>query len=157
MPKGVYYRLKKPVIDRVLRRCIPVPEAGCWIFEGCLTLTGYGQVRVNGKGHLAHRVSYACLVGEIPDGAHVLHRCDTPCCVNPDHLWIGSHADNMRDCADKGRNGQRGERSHNNRLTTSSVKEIKASALSRRELADFYDVGLSTIDDIRKGRTWKHI
>lgn len=79
-----------------------VDESGCWLWRA----TGgrrYGSLFVDGRREQAHRVSWLLHRGKIPDGLHVLHKCDTPLCVNPDHLFLGTHADNMADMKAKGR------------------------------------------------------
>ena len=92
--------------ERFERKFMPEPISGCWIWTGSLNKrhNGYGQIRIgDGKPLLAHRASYELHIGTIPDGMCVLHKCDVPCCVNPNHLFLGTHADNMRDCHSKGR------------------------------------------------------
>lgn len=93
--------------DRIEARIERIPESGCWIFMGCLNNMGYGQINIsiNNKNHvvLAHRYAYEAYKGEIPQGMFVMHKCDIPTCCNPDHLAIGTHLDNMRDCVNKGR------------------------------------------------------
>lgn len=74
---------------------------GCWIWSGLLTNTGYG--RYGKGGRRAHRIAYEIAFGSVPDGMCVLHKCDVPSCVRPDHLFLGTQADNMRDMARKGR------------------------------------------------------
>lgn len=76
---------------------------GCWMWTAHLSNRGYGQFWVEGKFQLAHRMSYRIYVGEIPSKMCVLHKCDTPACVNPDHLFLGTHKDNMDDRDAKGR------------------------------------------------------
>lgn len=87
-------------------RSIPVPESGCWIWLGAEKGNGYGNVR-QGRGNIpAHRRSFIESFGPVPTGVDVCHRCDTRCCINPDHLFLGTRLDNMRDCAAKGRLSQ---------------------------------------------------
>jgi HNH endonuclease len=83
--------------------------SGCIEFRGRLNACGYGVLRINGRSTLAHRAAHELHVGPIPDGLQVLHTCDNPACINPDHLWLGTHTDNMRDMASKGR-GRRAPR-----------------------------------------------
>lgn len=76
---------------------------GCWIWIPPMSKRGYGQLKADGKVWRVHRLSYELYVGAIPNGLVVRHRCDTPSCVNPDHLILGTQADNMRDMAERGR------------------------------------------------------
>lgn len=79
------------------------PVTGCDEWPGARNLDGYGQIRLDGRTLGAHRIVYELLVGQIPDGMCVMHACDNPPCVRREHLSVGSHADNMRDAARKGR------------------------------------------------------
>ena len=83
--------------DRLELYSIPIPESGCQIWIGACFSQGYGVLQYKGKNLKAHRVSYQEHVGLIPDGKHVCHHCDIKSCINPKHLFIGSHQDNMRD------------------------------------------------------------
>jgi hypothetical protein len=89
----------RPWQDRV----IPEPNSGCLLWEGAVARYGYGHIRRGGRYLSLHRVVWEETHGAIPDGLHVLHRCDVPACVNVDHLFLGTHTDNMRDIVSKGR------------------------------------------------------
>ena len=86
----------------------------CWHWMGVRTGVGYGRMTYEGRSQVAHRLSYRAFVGEIPEGLSVLHRCDNRACINPEHLWLGTRSDNMKDCWNKGRNpGRRGKSNAN--------------------------------------------
>ncbi len=137
---------------------MPIPHCGCWVWMGCLTRGGYGSLRYNGPTRLAHRVSWLAFKGVIPADRDVLHQCDEPSCVNPDHLFLGDHSDNMRDMFAKGRgNRVTGERHHKSKLTVEDVRSIRASGLSAYAVAKQYDMDKSTIQDVLNRKTWKHV
>ena len=77
----------------------------CWLWTGALSSRGYGSFGVNGKTTAAHRYSYQIHTGQIPKGFVICHTCDTPSCVNPDHLWAGPQSENMKDMFNKNRQG----------------------------------------------------
>jgi hypothetical protein len=81
----------------------PVPECGCWLWSGHLTNMGYGQLKFKGKRIAAHRAAWESYRGPIPKGMFACHKCDTPACVNPDHLYIGTAMQNSRDRIARGR------------------------------------------------------
>ena len=90
--------------ERINKWSMPVPFSGCWIWIGSTGNSGYGKTRFNHSDDLlAHRVSYLGFKGEIPQGMCVLHSCDTRTCVNPQHLFLGTHSDNSKDMVAKGR------------------------------------------------------
>jgi hypothetical protein len=138
---------------------IPEPNSGCWLWTAQIKADGYGVARYNKKQGLAHRASWEMHNGPIPSGLCVLHRCDVRCCVNPDHLFLGSHADNMADMKAKGRRRNRthGEKNPHSALTEDAVTNIRSSGESRLALAVRHGVGLSAIDHVRSGRSWKHV
>lgn len=93
-------------IERFKAR-VSVQENGCWIWCGYKQTTGYGQVGFKGQRLLTHRISYALHFGEAPSDLFVLHRCDNRPCVNPNHLFLGTHQDNTDDMVAKGRQDKR--------------------------------------------------
>ena len=143
-----------------MRRVLKCAD-GCWLWRGSKG-DRYGTIWIPalGKTVLVHRHSYRLHHGEIPEGLLVMHKCDVPLCVNPDHLMVGTPKDNMQDMIAKGRQsfiGPRGEKSSLSKLTDESVREIRASAASNEELAGKYGVHPRTIYDIRRRHTWRHI
>lgn len=136
------------------------PNAGCWLWAGPVTRKGYGQLWWNGTRQSAHRLSFETHVGPIPDEAHILHSCDTPCCVNPTHLRPGTNGENVADRVARGRSksGQgRGEKNSRHKLTTSDVLEIRASSETQTAVAARYGVDQGLISRIRSRKYWSHI
>lgn len=123
-------------------------------------VAGYGKFYIPGLGEtLAHRVSHVLATGEIPQGLLIRHRCDNRICVNPDHLEIGTIADNSRDMAERG-GSTRGERSASARLTERDVIEIRrryAAGETQRSLAEEFGVDQSTVSYAISGRTWSYL
>jgi hypothetical protein len=136
---------------------------GCWGWTGGNNGLGYGTIQEGGKGsrHLyAHRVAYELHYGQIPEGMVVMHTCDTPACVNPEHLMLGTHKLNTADMDAKGRRrtvAPPGERNGKAVLTEDVVRAIRASDEPHTVLARRYGVGANTVRGVRIGRTWKHV
>jgi hypothetical protein len=154
--------LKKGTPEQLFGKHVgPPTPAGCTEWQGYRNECGYG-VASQGGGHssLAHRVAYRLFVGPIPPGMHVLHRCDNPACVNLDHLFLGTHVDNMADKKAKGRDAV-GERVGSSRLTEKKVMEMRslyaAGERSRCRLAKAFGVDPKTAWKVVTGRTWKHV
>lgn len=120
----------------------------------------YGQIRINDKMGLAHRVSYELFIGEIPENMYVCHTCDIRYCVNPAHLFIGTHNDNMQDMVKKGR-GAKGEKVGVSVYNEETIKKIshllKTTKKSQDQIAKETGISQSTISNIKLGRTWRHI
>lgn len=139
------------------------PELGpCWLWSrGRHRKTGYGMVKLYHRTRLAHRVAYEIVTGPIPDGLLVMHRCDSPPCVNPSHLMLGDHAANQRDCVTKGRkNSPHGTMNSDAKLTDDAVRAIRRRRVAGetgKVLALEYGVTPATICDVFKGRNWKHV
>lgn len=126
---------------------------GCWIWKGAIT-QGYGRFWVADQRRLvaAHRISYEFAFGKFDAALLVCHTCDNPRCVRPDHLFLGTHEENMHDMVLKGRNSnQRG------RLTAGQVVELLASNETVTALALRFGVGRPTIYKIRSGKIWKSV
>src|SRR3972149_1210769 len=99
-----YPDIQEIVKYRIESKSIPIPESGCWIWEGAINEDGYGRFVINRKKIVgAHRKSYQAFIGQIPSGMHVLHSCDQPSCVNPKHLFLGNQDINNKDCMKKRR------------------------------------------------------
>lgn len=130
---------------------IPVPFSGCLIWPGPLNHNGYGLTKYQGKQKLAHRVVMREL---LCDGLNVLHKCDVRCCVNPSHLYIGTHIENMQDMKRRGRHiGTKGltVRKPYEKLSDDQVIEIRANSKSSRKIAEMYGVSQTLISAIKRG------
>ena len=143
--------------ERLLAKTSVNAKTGCW---ECTSSPDneYGRIRLNGKQHLAHRVSWETHNGAVPDGLLVCHRCDNPKCINPEHLFLGTHSANMADMSRKGRRrgivAVNGERHGRAKLTNSDVIVIRSSVQSAKSLACDYGVSDRQIRNIRSGKSW---
>lgn len=139
--------------------------SACIEFEGYKNWGGYGQVcrQVNGKpkSFYAHRLAYAEVHGEIPPGMLVCHRCDNRACVNVEHLFLGTHLDNNRDRAAKGRGAKFNGSAHPNAKLTEQdiprIRELLKTSYSQTEIGKMFGVGQDTISLIKHGKTWTHV
>lgn len=153
---------------------IKLCESGCWEWCGWKNNKGYGIFDVfigkrRSRKLLAHRVNFAIHNGHIPNGLFILHRCDNPICVNPEHLFAGTQKENVADAMRKGRNSTPpassrkffiGSRHGNARLTEEIVREARrrnAAGESGHNLAKEYGVHFVTMYDALRGETWKHV
>ncbi len=140
----------------------PEPNSGCWLWVASVNGDGYGHIGIGGgRVEKAHRAAWLLYRGRIPDGVQVLHRCDTPPCVNPDHLFLGSNADNIKDKVSKGRQRSApGESNGRAVITAPQAAEIRrrsARGETRTALAREFGVSLSTASRIARGELWRSI
>lgn len=138
-------------------RSIPEPNSGCWIWLGSFNRWGYGTGLH--KSEYAHKRSWREYNGPVPAGLWVLHRCDNPACVNPDHLFLGTGKDNVRDKVSKGRarGAGRGEAHWKNTLTKNQVMEIMSDTRPQSVIAAEYGVRQQAISKIKRKQTWAHL
>lgn len=144
---------KERFLQKVLGGATSRSVDGCWLWLAAVDKDGYGTFRLNGRKQRANRASYILFVGPIPDQKIVCHFCDNPQCVNPDHLWIGSHADNIRDRDDKNRTSK-GERHYNAKLNALDVWLVRNLDLSYSKIASFFGISKGHVSNIKKNRKW---
>jgi hypothetical protein len=142
----------------------PILQTACWLWGGPRHGFGYGRIRYNKRDISAHRCSYILNNGPIPDDLWVLHHCDNPACVNPDHLFLGTRQDNIDDMIAKNRHRQghspAGESNPSAKLTEPEVlriRELAAQRVPRQQLGDMYGVSLPLIEKIISRSVWSHI
>lgn len=132
---------------------------GCWIWIGCKTRKGYGNITVNGGYMAAHRLAWTLAKGPIPKGQFVLHRCDHRDCIRPSHLFLGTGRDNMADMTKKDRQAK-GERIARAKLTGQQVLEIRrrrAHGERTEDLAREFGMSFMGVYNAAVGLTWKHL
>jgi hypothetical protein len=175
-------RPKRPASEALWAKVDKTGE--CWLFTGARLPRGYGMISAEGRRVYAHRLSYELNIGSIPAGMFVCHRCDNPSCVRPEHLFLGTHHENMADMTAKGRqargnthgsrlrpetnhspkkklNAARGERSGKAKLTEAQVVAIRSAyatgGTSQLRLAKEHGVAESLIWAIVHRRIWAHV
>lgn len=150
------------IISRLAEKSKPDQYTGCTHWVGNALPRGYGRIVVHGKRYLAHRLSYEVHVGPIPDGMNVLHKCDVPACINPDHLYLGTQRENVRDMMERGRaKGQwtrqnapafRGVGGRKPVIPDEIVREIRAArgVVSASDLSRMYGISPSYVSKLQR-------
>lgn len=172
MPKGIYERKWNPISNMGVRTPKPWQERfwpkveksdGCWLWVGAKDRKGYGKLQIgtlkNPKYVTASRLSYEIANGPIPPGRNVLHSCDTPPCVNPEHLFLGSYADNAADKVAKGRQS-RGENHPWAKLTNDQVRELRAmdwTVMKPGAIARRYGISYFSLRKLLRGETYRDL
>ena len=159
-----FFMYSNDVIARFWNKVNKDDGGGCWIWTGTIQSGGYGNVGVHGRNLRAHRLAYELTYGPIPPGMCVCHRCDVRSCVNPDHLFLGTKADNTHDMVRKGRHvaiSLPGSNNPSSVLTDDDVREIRrrvrVDGVSRTQIAKEFGVSQPLISQIVIGRAWKHL
>lgn len=153
--------------DHLVRRLIngldAAPDGGCWVWRRSRNNYGYGTLRLAGRNVYAHRLAYALACGGIPTGQQVLHSCDNPPCINPDHLSLGSPKRNMSECVQRGRHNpppapRRGSQNPAAKLSDDDVKEIRkllSRGMPQREISERFGVSQSQVSNVNLWRNWR--
>jgi hypothetical protein len=137
---------------------IPEPNSGCLLWTASLNSSGYGNTSIAGKTMVAHRVAWTLARGPIPAGMSICHKCDVRSCINVDHLFLGTHQDNVTDMMAKGRGRYLfGPQHPNGILTDEAVLEIFSSRERGTVLAARHGIAVQTVCNIRKGRKHAHL
>lgn len=145
----------KPLLERLMKH-VDVGN-GCWLWTASHDRDGYGNVQIDYKLHRAHRAMYELVVGGIPEGMQVLHRCDNPACVRPGHLWLGTNDENMLDKKNKMR-APHGDGHVKSKLNSTLVREMRAEYVrgysSISDIAHKYKISISAASNAINGKTW---
>jgi len=134
------------------------PKTGCWIWTGTRYKEGYGKFSISGHSYRSHRLMWELENDPIPDGLNVLHTCDNPPCVNPEHLFLGTQTDNIADMKNKGRQAK-GEKIAQSKVTQEDVDDIRRiyseGYLSQKDIADVFGISNSQVSNIVRRISWQ--
>ncbi len=155
--KAFKLKLTWPTVEERFWKYVDKKEINeCWNWIGYRDHNGYGRIKINRVNVLTHRFSWVLHNGTIPmETPCVCHHCDNPKCVNPEHLFLGTHEDNIKDRDNKNRQARR-ERQGHSKLTSDQVKQIRdlKGKLKQREIAEMFNVCATTISNIHKNKIW---
>jgi len=139
-----------------------VDSNGCWVWTHGRFQFGHGRIKILGCDLKAHRISWELHNGPIPEGLFVLHSCDNPPCINPEHLFLGTQQDNIDDMRAKGRQpNTKGKANGAARLSEEQVMQIKTllreGFYTHEEIGAGFEVNRATISQIARGKNWSHL
>lgn len=144
--------------DRLALRSRIAEGTGCVEWQGSKDRDGYGLIGVGGSLVGTHRVAWEIENGPVPDGLNVLHKCDNPSCVNPEHLFVGTQLENVKDMMEKNRLASRkGVRNSSAKVTEEVVKAIRSDSRPSKQIAGAYGLNRNTVWLIKSGRSWSHV
>lgn len=151
--KEIINDIKRLFLSKVLN------NGRCWEWNGSISEKGYGHFWYHRKRAYAHRVSYLLFKGEIPDNLFVLHDCDNPKCVNPDHLHLGTKKDNLREAIERNRHlvGELNPRAKLNTEKVKTIKQLLKQGKTMVEISRMFRVKPNAIGSIKYGVNWKHV
>lgn len=138
-----------PPEQHLAQSIVMIPFSGCHIWTKGLNSSGYGTTKQHGKYISAHRLAWQVKHGPIPEGMHLMHSCDVRTCVNPEHLSLGTHADNMGDKAAKGRAARK--------LDIDKVLLIRSDNRNYGQIAKDFAVSADTVGKIKRRMIWAHV
>lgn len=155
--KSWYIKKRLPPQQRFEASIFRSPD-GCWYWTKGRTILGYGLFYTNGRCYQASRYSFELFKGPIPNGLWVLHKCDNPPCVNPEHLFLGTPKDNSDDMMSKGRHTAKVGIDHGGaKLTEEQVLQILHDSDTASKVASKHGITGATVFDIKSGRSWTHL
>lgn len=149
--------------DYIMGRSFQEPNSGCWLWEGGVERAGYGCAKeapgFGAKSMRAHRLSWTVHFGPVPAGLDVCHKCDVRCCVNPDHLFVGTRAENLADMDRKGRRplGEKSVRAKLKGADIPAIRERYASGESPTAIGADFGVTHGAVRFVATRRSWAHI
>jgi hypothetical protein len=146
-------KIKQSEVERFMSH-VHKHDSGCWLWTAYRMKSGYGNFRTPLKHELAHRVSYRLFNGEL-DKRDVMHKCDVPNCVNPEHLALGTRLENMQDAKRKGRMSV-GQGHGRSKLTDEQVNLIKKSSKLQKEIAAEFGITQSHVSCLKSGKKWQN-
>jgi predicted XRE-type DNA-binding protein len=162
--------MRQDIYQRFMSKVSPEPMSGCWLWTGAVNRIGYGMFHLKhdkktNKSYaaLAHRFSFEFHTGKDLGELYALHKCDNPACVNPDHIYAGTQADNVADMDAKGRRINRplcGSKHSNSKLKEDDILHIKTlrnMGLKQKEIGNIFGVSQVQIGNILRGKQWNHL